>query len=109
LIIDENVHLLYCNDFQKHFNEKNLIIKVLKSGENNKNRENLNKVHDFLFENNFERNDIIIGMGGGVITDFAGKICMNFYRLFGILIYARCESSSYTNYIISNCRCKYRV
>lgn len=41
-------------------------------GENHKNLDTLAAVYDFLLEHRIERNDFVVSLGGGVVTDLAG-------------------------------------
>ena len=61
----------------KAFNVKALI---LPDGEKYKNISSLNKVHNFLIKNKFNRNLTIIALGGGVIGDLAGFASDTFLR-----------------------------
>ncbi|MBQ6043838.1 MAG: 3-dehydroquinate synthase [Clostridia bacterium] len=45
---------------------------VLPHGENNKNRNNLFRIIDRLYESGFTRTDSIVALGGGVVGDTAG-------------------------------------
>ncbi|KRX08377.1 RNA 3'-terminal phosphate cyclase/enolpyruvate transferase, alpha/beta [Pseudocohnilembus persalinus] len=52
----------------------------LQSGEMNKSQQNLEQLHNLMFENQFSRNDLIIGFGGGMTTDFAGYAASIYMR-----------------------------
>jgi 3-dehydroquinate synthase len=45
---------------------------VIPSGEKSKSRASLNRIHDFLFASAISRTDIIVAVGGGVISDLVG-------------------------------------
>ena len=53
-------------------NRFNVSVITLPPGEATKNIQNVIKIHDFLLEQRFERDDIILALGGGVIGDLAG-------------------------------------
>lgn len=55
-------------------------ILVLQPGEKEKNLENLKKIIDFLLEKNIDKKSLIVGFGGGVISDIAGFAASIFYR-----------------------------
>jgi 3-dehydroquinate synthase len=45
---------------------------VLPQGEENKNRDNLFRIIDKLYENGFTRSDCVVALGGGIVGDTAG-------------------------------------
>ena len=52
----------------------NFLILKIRSGEKNKNINSCIKIWDKLTNNKFDRNSLIINLGGGVITDMGGFI-----------------------------------
>jgi len=82
LVTDSNIHKLYGDMITKGFADLGLTMKILvfEPGENNKTMENADKVLIALFENRFNRSDVIIGFGGGLITDFTGFVASIFKR-----------------------------
>lgn len=70
-LIDEKVENLY--QISPLFIEK-LEAKIifLKASEENKSEESLNKILNFLIESRASRNDILINIGGGMISDIGG-------------------------------------
>ncbi len=58
--------------------QKNLIIEI-KSGEEYKNLDNCNYIWNKLTENCFDRNSVLINLGGGVIADMGG-FCASTYK-----------------------------
>ncbi|MGB0494766.1 MAG: 3-dehydroquinate synthase [Kangiellaceae bacterium] len=52
----------------------------IEDGEINKNKESFFLLLDYLIENNFKRNDLIIALGGGVIGDLTGFVAASFQR-----------------------------
>ena len=72
-----HLHLKNLEKSLKSFNVKTLI---LPDGEKYKNISSLNKVHDFLIKNKFNRNLTVIALGGGVIGDLAGFASDTFLR-----------------------------
>lgn len=81
VIIDENVSDLWLEFLITSFSglEKAEII-VLPAGEENKVLEICNQVWTALSEYEIGRNDLIINVGGGVITDLGGFIAATFKR-----------------------------
>ena len=75
LITDDIVDKLYAdslfNDLKKNRKLKTVKL-VIKSGEKSKNKETLFNILEFLGDNNFNRNDYLIALGGGVVGDIVG-------------------------------------
>ena len=53
---------------------------VLTKGEQAKSIHNFQKILNFLAENNFDRTDIIIAVGGGVVGDISGYVASSYLR-----------------------------
>ncbi len=53
---------------------------ILTKGEQSKSIENFQKILNLLAENSFDRTDIIIAVGGGVVGDIAGYVASSFLR-----------------------------
>ena len=53
---------------------------LFKSNEKNKNQKSVNIILDKLFKNNFNRNDCIISLGGGITGDVVGFAASTFKR-----------------------------
>jgi len=53
---------------------------IIPEGEENKNLETVKKIYDFLLENNINRGDALISLGGGVVGDISGFIASTFKR-----------------------------
>lgn len=71
VVTDETVFKLYQNYFI--FKTKREVYwHIIKPGDSSKNIESLLKIVDFLFNNNFKRDDILLSLGGGMITDITG-------------------------------------
>lgn len=52
----------------------------VKSGENSKNINTSNKIWTFLIDKGFKRNDLIINLGGGMISDLGGFVASTYMR-----------------------------
>ena len=52
----------------------------VKSGESSKNLKTAKKIWEFLTENGFKRNDLIINLGGGMISDLGGFVGSTYMR-----------------------------
>lgn len=68
-----------------HFAKQYLSVKhedmfVLKPGEQEKNFDNLQKILQFFFEKNIDKHSLVVGIGGGMITDITGFAASIYYR-----------------------------
>jgi len=83
LIIDSKVPELLINklrnNLKKSSSKKINSIKI-NASENNKNLSYLAKVYDFLIRNNYSRDCLIFGIGGGITCDMTGFIASTFLR-----------------------------
>ena len=62
-------------------NIKNIIYNYsIKAGESSKNLNQSRKIWEFLIENGFKRNSLMINLGGGLITDIGGFISSTYLR-----------------------------
>lgn len=53
---------------------------VFESGEANKNLNTIEKLYEYLIINHFERNDLLIALGGGVVGDMTGFAAATYLR-----------------------------
>jgi len=53
---------------------------IIPDGERYKNLKTVNGIYNTLLEHHFDRSDLIIGLGGGVITDIAGFVAATLKR-----------------------------
>lgn len=53
---------------------------ILKTGESQKSITNLQSILNFFYENNIDKHSLVIGFGGGVISDIVGLACSIYYR-----------------------------
>lgn len=82
IVSDENVEEKYMEKVKRELNKTDAIIFdfILKTGDGSKNMENAIKLYQKLIKYNFSRNDLIIGMGGGVVGDFSGFVSSTYKR-----------------------------
>ena len=76
IVTDKNIWSIY-NDTLKN---KDVLNILLRPGEKSKSIQVKNYIEENLFENNFNRKSIIIGVGGGVIGDLVGFTVSTFMR-----------------------------
>lgn len=81
VISDSNVAPLYADRVKSSLvsNGFETSVFVIPAGEQEKNPENLVKAADFLIDAGLTRSDLIVALGGGVITDMAG-LCGALYQ-----------------------------
>ncbi|MBQ9743053.1 MAG: 3-dehydroquinate synthase [Ruminococcus sp.] len=81
IISDSNVAPLYGDRVKKSLEESGFTASlfVVKAGEESKNPENLICCADYCIDSELTRSDVIVALGGGVITDMAG-LCGALYQ-----------------------------
>ncbi len=82
VITDDIVDSLYSDKVMKSLSDYGLtVVKfVFEHGEQSKCSDTLNRIYEFLCENNITRSDCIIALGGGVTGDMAGYASGTFLR-----------------------------
>ncbi|MBE5856385.1 MAG: 3-dehydroquinate synthase [Lachnospiraceae bacterium] len=82
IISDKKVGELYCNDITKIASpiSKNVVSYFMENGEKSKSMDTVLDIIDFLLENRFERKDILISLGGGVVGDVTGFVAAIYMR-----------------------------
>ncbi len=82
IITDSNVKPIYADEVKNAllgtFDE--VYIYDFRAGEENKNLETVKGVYEFLIANRFERKDLIIALGGGVVGDLTGFAAATYLR-----------------------------
>ncbi len=81
IISDSNVAPLYADKVKTSLEAEEFEVSlfVIEAGEASKNPENLIKAADFCIECGLTRSDVIVALGGGVVTDLAG-LCGALYQ-----------------------------
>ncbi|MEO0184473.1 MAG: 3-dehydroquinate synthase [candidate division WOR-3 bacterium] len=82
IITNPLVGALYLNEFANYLKRKGNQVHyiIIPDGERYKSLETVKMIFNYLFSINFQRQDIIISLGGGVITDIAGFVASIFKR-----------------------------
>jgi 3-dehydroquinate synthase len=78
IITDTNVGNIYHDELNEAFPEALLI--MVEAGEESKTLETAGQLCEDLLEDEFGRNDVIIGFGGGMVTDLAGFVASIYMR-----------------------------
>ena len=79
LVVDKKVPLEMIKKIKKSIKEKKNLI-YLKSNEKNKSQSNVDKILSVLLKENFNRNDCLISIGGGIIGDLSAFSASIFKR-----------------------------
>ncbi len=53
---------------------------VIEAGEKSKNLDTIREIYKFLIDNKFERNSVLMALGGGVVGDITGFVAATFLR-----------------------------
>ncbi len=82
LISDETVFFIYGTRVTKSLQSAGLTVNhfVVSSGEASKSLDTATRIYDWLVDHRAERGDVIIALGGGMVTDLAGFVAATFLR-----------------------------
>ncbi len=82
IITDSNVRPLYGDSVKNELDKVSdtVIIYAIPAGEDNKNLSEIEKVYKFLIENHFDRHDLLVALGGGVVGDMTGFCAATYLR-----------------------------
>lgn len=100
IVTDSNVGPLYADIVKSELKNcsKKTVVYTLTAGEENKNLDNVKKVYEFLIQEKFDRKDILVALGGGVVGDMTGFIAATYLRGIDFIqipttLLAQCDSS----------------
>lgn len=79
IIMDDNIPVRYMESIKNSL-DNNIYSFVISHGENNKSFNNYQNILNYLLDLNFTRDDIIINLGGGVVSDLGGFIASTYKR-----------------------------
>ena len=80
IIVDHKINKKIINKISKSIKKKNIEISFFKSNEKSKNQKSVDKILDILLKKNFNRNDCLISVGGGITGDVSGFSASIFKR-----------------------------
>ena len=80
IITDDGIPKNHIKKLKNTINNKNVYIFSLKSGEKSKSFSSYQKILNKLFELKFDRSDIVIAFGGGVVGDITGLSAATYMR-----------------------------
>lgn len=78
VITDENIEKIYGKKFKKYLPDA--LVMTVPAGEKSKSIEVVAALAKQLIENGFTRHDVLIGFGGGMVTDLAGFVASIYMR-----------------------------
>lgn len=82
IVTDSNVSKLYGDELEKLLENFAFSVKrfTFPAGEKSKNLDTVKKLYEYLILEKFDRNDMIIALGGGVTGDLAGYTAATYLR-----------------------------
>ncbi len=80
VVVDQNVPKKLINNALNSLSKKQKTIHYLNASEKNKNQNSVNKILSILLSKNFNRNDCLISIGGGITGDISGFAASMFKR-----------------------------
>ncbi len=78
IVTDSNLEKIYGNQLKNMFPQA--LFLTVPAGETSKNFERVISLCEHLINENFTRSDVLIGFGGGVVTDLAGFVASIYMR-----------------------------
>ena len=80
IVIDNKVPQKLIKYFLNFFPKKKIILYSFTANEKNKNQKSVDKILSILLDKNFNRNDCLISIGGGITGDVSGFVASIFKR-----------------------------
>ncbi len=82
IVTDDHVEKLYLEDVKKNLSGYygTVTSYVIESGEERKNLDTVAGIYEFLIRQHFERRDLLVALGGGVIGDMTGFTAATYLR-----------------------------
>lgn len=82
IVTDSHVKGLYGEDLQKQLEGKcrKAVLYAFPAGEDSKNLDTVKEIYEFLIQEQFDRKDMLIALGGGVTGDITGFTAATYLR-----------------------------
>ncbi len=82
IVTDSNVGKLYADSVKEELEKTGNTVYVFtfEAGEQNKNLNTVEDVYEFLINNKFDRKDMLVALGGGVVGDLTGFTAATYLR-----------------------------
>lgn len=82
IITDSRVNGLYSDEICRILEDKckKIVVFAFLEGEKSKNLDTVKEIYEFLIQNKFERKDMLLALGGGVVGDITGFAAATYLR-----------------------------
>ncbi len=82
IVTDSNVAPIYADEVKSFVDIvcKHCVVVQFNAGELSKRQETVNKIYDVLVKKKFDRKDLLIALGGGVVGDITGFVAATYMR-----------------------------
>lgn len=82
VVTDSNVALLYAEAVKEELGKEfsKVFLYTFPAGEEHKNVSTINGIYEFLIQNHFDRQDVLVALGGGVVGDMTGYAAATYLR-----------------------------
>ena len=82
IVTDSNVEKLYLKEVKDNLSKCSKVVEsyIIPAGEENKNLDEIRKIYEFLAEKHFDRHDLLVALGGGVVGDMCGFTAATYLR-----------------------------
>lgn len=82
IVTDSNVGSLYVTPLQEAFStlSSQTVVFTFPAGEHSKNLSTVQDLYTFLITHHFDRNDVLVALGGGVVGDLTGFAAATYLR-----------------------------
>lgn len=82
IVTDSHVEPLYANEVRTNLSSSfdSVFVYTFEAGEHNKNLETVNGLYEYLILNHFDRRDLLVALGGGVVGDLTGFTAATYLR-----------------------------
>ncbi|MCF0122064.1 MAG: 3-dehydroquinate synthase [Lachnospiraceae bacterium] len=82
IVSDHNVAEIYLQDVKQVLSSKDCLVSIFifQAGEEHKNLNTVQELYRYLIENKFERKDLLVALGGGVVGDLTGFVAATYLR-----------------------------
>lgn len=82
IVTDSKVNGLYADEVGAILRDKckKLVVYAFPNGEQNKNLDTVKNIYEFLIQNKFDRKDMLLALGGGVVGDTTGFVAATYLR-----------------------------
>lgn len=82
IVTDSNVGHYHAKTLEKFLSKvaKTVLIYTFTAGEENKNLSTVQALYEYLIHHSFDRNDVLVALGGGVVGDLTGFTAATYLR-----------------------------